>query len=45
MYEIGDRGGLIVMGRDDKPINTILYSWDEGLTWEEVKISNNEFEI
>ena len=28
MYEIGDRGGLIVMGQDDKPINEIHYSWD-----------------
>jgi hypothetical protein len=36
MYEIGDRGGIIVMGRDDKATTSIIYSWDEGLTWEEV---------
>jgi hypothetical protein len=33
MYEIGDRGGLVVMARDDKPTNEVIYSWDEGLTW------------
>lgn len=45
MYEIGDRGGLIVMGQDDKPINSIFYTWDEGLNWEEVRVSDKEFEI
>ncbi|CAD8167582.1 unnamed protein product [Paramecium pentaurelia] len=45
MYEIGDRGGLIVMGQDDKPINKVIYSWDQGFSWEEVKISEKEFEI
>lgn len=45
MYEIGDRGGIIVMGRDDKAVDRIIYSWDEGLTWEEIIISNKTFMI
>lgn len=36
IYEIGDRGGLIVMARDDMPTNKAIYSWDEGLTWSEI---------
>ena len=44
MYEIGDRGGIIVMGRDDKPTNTIIYSWDEGTSWEEIELPE-EIEI
>lgn len=38
MYEIGDRGGLIVMARDDKPTKEVIYSWDEGLTWETINL-------
>lgn len=45
MYEIGDRGGIIVMGRDDKATTTIIYSWDEGLTWEEIVVSERPFMI
>ena len=45
MYEIGDRGGIIVMGRDDIPTNKIIYSWDEGLTWTEIEISEKPFLI
>jgi Sortilin, neurotensin receptor 3, len=43
LYEIGDRGGIIVMARDDIAIKTIIYSWDEGLTWEELKVSEKAF--
>lgn len=30
IYEIGDHGGLIVIAKDDKATNTILFTWDEG---------------
>ena len=33
------------MGQDDKPINEIHYSWDQGYSWETVKASDKEFEI
>lgn len=36
LYEIGDRGGIIVMARDDIAVKSIIYSWDEGLTWSEL---------
>jgi len=31
------------MAQDDKPTNKAIYSWDEGLTWEEIKISEEPF--
>jgi hypothetical protein len=43
MYEIGDRGGIIVMARDDEATTEIIYSWNEGLTWEVVKVSDKPF--
>lgn len=32
-YEIGDMGGLIVMVADQKPTDTVKYSYDHGVTW------------
>ena len=45
IYEIGDHGGLIVMASDQEATNTIYYSWDEGLSWEEFKFSENPIEV
>ena len=45
IYEIGDGGGLILLADDEKPSNSILYTWDEGLSWEEKKISDEKFLI
>lgn len=39
-YSIGDKGGLIVMGKEHGTTDTIIYSWDEGQTFEEIKVSN-----
>jgi hypothetical protein len=39
IYEFGDHGGLIVMAFDEKPVASILYSWNEGVTWESYDIS------
>jgi len=40
VYEIGDHGGIIVMAKDFEPTNTIIYSWDEGISWQEYAISD-----
>lgn len=33
IYEIADRGGLIVIARSDAATDHINYSWDHGKTW------------
>jgi hypothetical protein len=33
MFEIGDHGGLIVIGEDQNTSSSVHFSWDEGLTW------------
>ena len=38
IYEIGDHGALIVMAQDQHPTDIVLYSWDEGLTWQELRL-------
>ena len=45
MFEIGDHGGLIVIGEDQNTSSSVHFSWDEGLTWQEIKISDYDFEI
>lgn len=40
IYEIGDHGGLIVIADDQVPTDTILYSLDEGLLWQEIKLKD-----
>lgn len=42
IYEIGNHGALILMAEDTKATNTVLYSWDEGLTWNEINISKEK---
>lgn len=45
IYEIGDHGGLILIADDVNPASEIFYSWDEGLTFEPLKISEEKFLI
>ena len=45
IYEIGDNGGLILLADYEKPTNRIYYSWDEGLNFEDLIITNEEFLI
>ena len=44
-YEIGDHGGLIVIADDQKPTNMVYFSWDEGLHWQSLKVSNDPINI
>ena len=41
IYEIGDHGGLIVMTLANKATNILIYSLDEGFTWDEYIFSDN----
>jgi len=45
IYEIGDHGALILIADDQNPTREIYYSWDEGLTFETLKISEEKFLI
>jgi len=45
IYEIGDHGALIVIAKKNQPTTDIEFSWDEGLTWETLKISEKSMFI
>ncbi|KAH9264282.1 hypothetical protein BASA83_012236 [Batrachochytrium salamandrivorans] len=44
-WAIADYGGLIVLVNDEKPVNTLSYSWDFGATWAEHKFSDQLIRI
>jgi hypothetical protein len=44
-YEMGDHGGLMVMADNIKVTNKVIYSWDEGLSWEEFKFSEDAINV
>ena len=39
IYEIGNHGGIIVMANSHAPVNSIMYSLDQGLSFESYAIS------
>lgn len=45
IYEFGDHGGLIILAKDKELTNFIEYSWDEGLTWEKYKFSEQKIVV
>jgi Sortilin, neurotensin receptor 3, len=45
IYEIGDHGALIVMAKHGVPTNEVLYSYNEGKTWNELQISDSNIMI
>lgn len=45
IYEIGDHGAIIVIAKKGQPTSEIEFSWDEGLTWETLKISDKSLYI
>lgn len=45
IYEIGNHGAIIVLAEDNKATDEVLYSWDEGKTWNEIKISSEKMFI
>jgi len=45
IYEVGDHGGLIVMAPNQNATKRIYYSWNEGISWEAVKISNVHIQV
>lgn len=45
IYELGDQGGLIVMGEAGVLTNTVKFSYDMGLTFNQMKINEKLFFI
>jgi len=45
IYEFGDHGGLIVMAYDEGETNALLYSWDQGVTWRSLRISEQPMQV
>jgi hypothetical protein len=45
IYEIGDHGALIVIANDQHPTDVVYYSWDEGLSWQELTISTEKIVV
>lgn len=43
IYEIGDHGAILVLIQDTTLTDTMLYSWDEGLTWTSQVIADSPF--
>ena len=44
IYEMGDHGAIIVMADSQKATDTLYFSWNEGLTWEQM-ILDSPFEV
>lgn len=42
IYDIGDHGALIVIGKKRTPTNYVEFSWDEGKSWEVVEFSDKD---
>ena len=45
IYEIGDHGALIVIAPKNHPTNYIEFSWDEGVSWEHLQISERDLYV
>jgi hypothetical protein len=45
IYEIGDHGGLIVIAKKNVPTDEIEISWDQGDTWQALKVSDEKMLI
>jgi len=44
-YEIGDHGSLLLMASNQHAVTEVMLSWNEGLTWEYLKISDTPIEV
>lgn len=45
IYEVGDHGGLIVMARNNEVTKEVIYSFNEGLTWHTLELSDTPFMV
>ncbi|KAI8640138.1 hypothetical protein BD408DRAFT_445362 [Parasitella parasitica] len=45
LYEFGDQGSILVLINDEKPVNELLYSWDQGETWHFYEFSADKIRV
>lgn len=45
IYEIGDHGALIVMAENINETSTLLFTWNEGLTWETLEFTDDPMQV
>lgn len=45
IYEIGDHGSLIVVANDQKATQYVFYTWNEGMSWASLKVSDTPIEV
>jgi hypothetical protein len=44
IYEVGDHGAILVLIKDSTATDSVLYSWDEGLTWTSQIVAETPFQ-
>ncbi|KAI8967795.1 hypothetical protein BDF20DRAFT_917392 [Mycotypha africana] len=44
-YEFGDQGSILVLVTDEKPTKELLYSWDQGETWNSYQFSADDIRV
>jgi len=45
IYDIGDHGALIIAAKMNEPTNEVEFTWDQGTTWDKVKLSEEKMMI
>ncbi|KRW98331.1 Cyclic nucleotide-binding protein [Pseudocohnilembus persalinus] len=45
IYEIGDQGSVVVMASDQQATNFIIYSIDDGQTWQKYQFQDQKIEV
>lgn len=45
LWEFGDSGSLLIMANDEKPVDHVLYSKDEGLNWNEYQFTKDKVRV
>lgn len=45
LYEFGDHGSLIAIVSNEGPTNELVYTWDQGETWEFIKFSEKPIRV
>jgi len=45
IYEFGDHGAVLLIGKNKVPTSEIMFSWNEGFTWETCKVFENDLQL
>ncbi|KAI6854545.1 Oligoxyloglucan reducing end-specific cellobiohydrolase [Hortaea werneckii] len=45
MWEFGDQGSILVIVKEDEPTDSVLYSLDEGVSWERFAFTESSMQV